>query len=447
MTIRYILALSLIACVLLAAFFTVNKQISLNEKDAYLVNISGQQRMLSQRIALMAREVYHAPSKAMADELHQKMQSVTKRMMDNHIKLVSGDLGDEGSYELSDTIRSKYYGYMSLDTRVRKYVLMAKQFIELYDTGGLEAVRDSTMMPDIVAIARNGLLGDLNEVVGIYEAEAQAKIQRFRTIEMFILSFGLLTLMIEVLFIFRPMVRGITDNVGELDRANTELLEYSYRISHDLLAPVKSSIGLVNVAEKGLDQDKKHVVKASLGHIQKSMTRLQSLVEDITNLNKMKMNDIQPEAVHLGKMIDELIIAASELRGAASIDVQKDIRVKELITVKRVYIQQCLDNLFSNAVKYFDMHEGLPFIRVEAGIDGDECVIGIIDNGIGIPEEYRDQVFGMFKRFHPKVSFGNGLGLYLVKQNIQSIGGSVEYTPLDSGSKFTLRFPVTIKAS
>ena len=69
------------------------------------------------------------------------------------------------------------------------------------------------------------------------------------------------------------------------------------------------------------------------------------------------------------------------------------------------------------------------------------CEVCVRDNGLGIDEKYRDKVFGMFQRFHPKVSFGSGLGLYIVLQNVKAIEGEIVYKPLEQGSEFIVTFP------
>ena len=67
--------------------------------------------------------------------------------------------------------------------------------------------------------------------------------------------------------------------------------------------------------------------------------------------------------------------------------------------------------------------------------------ISVRDNGIGISKKHQSEVFSMFKRFHPKVSFGSGLGLYLVKKNMKAMDGEVHCKALEDGTNFSLSFP------
>ena len=92
LTFRYIIALSLIAIVITSAYFILHQQLKVNKKDAYLINVSGMQRMLSQRIALFAHEINHSKNEAKASIYEQKMAKAVDRMLSNHKELTTGQL-------------------------------------------------------------------------------------------------------------------------------------------------------------------------------------------------------------------------------------------------------------------------------------------------------------------------------------------------------------------
>ncbi|MEM7650822.1 MAG: ATP-binding protein [Pseudomonadota bacterium] len=435
------MAMLLIACVLVGSFAVLVKQISYNEKDAYIINISGMQRMLSQRTALMAREIYHANTPEEAALYANKMRAVTDKMRDNHERLSTGNLKEFGSYKLSPQIQDMYFGETALAKRVDLYIGKAEVFLKTYDEGGLEAVQQNEIVNEIVKIARNGLLRDLNAIVFQYETEAQDKVLHSKKLQTIFLSIGLITVLIVILFIFRPMVKRIVSNIDELEHLNKELLEFSYRISHDLRAPIVSSLGLIGLSKRSLDEGETDTVIGAIPHIEKSLTKLENLIEGVIMLTKMKMSEIKTEEVDVKEMITEIIEKVSSLPHAEKIDFQTDIQISEAIHVQKLFVNQTLENFISNAVKYADPDEKAPFVKTVAKIENGECTFSVEDNGLGVPEEYRDQLFGMFKRFHTKVSFGSGLGLYLVKQNAVSLGGDAFFTPMEKGSKFTLKFP------
>ena len=397
--------------------------------------------MLSQRIALFSREIYHAETEADAALLAKKMRKVTNRMVENHAILTTGDLDDDTTYDLDPQIVDIYFGERNMDVRVRSYTDLAQKFLNTYETAGQDAVRNTDTMERIVSIARNGLLADLDEIVSAYQAWAEMRVERFERLELVIICIAFLLLLLEVLLIFRPMVRSVVRSISELELANAELMEFSYRISHDLRAPIVSSLGLVRTSKNMLGDGKVDVVAKSLDHIEKSMIKLEGLIEDILNLTKMKLSEIQHEAVHVNQMLQDCIEKLDNIEHFEDIDFEMDIDVADTIITKKTVLEQVFSNLLSNAIKYSDPEKEQSFIKVKAATENGYHVFRIEDNGLGIPEEFHGQVFGMFKRFHPRRSFGSGLGLYLVRQNVAGLGGDIRYIPLQDGTAFEFSFP------
>ena len=99
-----------------------------------------------------------------------------------------------------------------------------------------------------------------------------------------------------------------------------------------------------------------------------------------------------------------------------------------------------LENLISNAIKYSDQSKDRPSISITYTRNDKDVTFSVEDNGIGIPKEHQSKMFGMFNRFHPKVAFGSGLGMYLMKKSAKTIGAALSYEDTGSGSKFTLTF-------
>ena len=441
LTFRYAIALISIACVLFVSYGMIFKQVKLNEKDAYLINISGMQRMLSQRTALMALQVSNAQDDNESDMYAAKMKVATDRMRRNHEELVSGDLREHGSYILIPALQQKYFGEDALAQDIDSYLAMLDSFLNLYNGRGLAGVQSVDFAEEIVDEASNGLLSRLNDVVSVYEKAAEQKVARFRQIETIVLIVGLSVLVFEVLFIFRPMVSSVTRSIEALEIANAELTEFSYRISHDLKAPIVSSRGLADAGANAIEKGDYTIAAHAMEHIKKSMLKLEALVGDVLNLTERKLTDAPTEDVDVSEMLDEIMSKISNLPTAKGIDFQIDLDFSQTLNVKRVYLQQTMENFISNAIKYSDPDKDNSFIKITGHLKRGICTLRVTDNGIGIPEMYREQLFGMFKRFHPKHSFGSGLGLYLVKQNALALGGNVNYEPTDDGSCFSVSFP------
>ena len=171
-----------------------------------------------------------------------------------------------------------------------------------------------------------------------------------------------------------------------------------------------------------------------------SLARLEVLIDEILNLTKIA--NLQEENVQIA--VKDIILESCErasviddfLRINIDVDIPEDVRI---LNQARCF-QTVTDNLISNAVKYQDKTIESSFLQISYGkVEGGHKLV-FEDNGIGIPTQHQDKLFTMFKRFHPRTSFGSGLGLYLVKKSISKMGAEIEFHSTDEGSVFTLIF-------
>jgi signal transduction histidine kinase len=106
-----------------------------------------------------------------------------------------------------------------------------------------------------------------------------------------------------------------------------------------------------------------------------------------------------------------------------------------------------LNNLLSNSIKYHDENKQDRYIEVRTTDSGNECVITVEDNGIGITREFHDRIFNMFFRASEK-SVGSGLGLYIARETVQKLNGAITYTsPEGAGSAFRVTIPCEVRVS
>lgn len=113
----------------------------------------------------------------------------------------------------------------------------------------------------------------------------------------------------------------------------------------------------------------------------------------------------------------------------------------EEIYSDNVFIKIIINNLISNAFRYSDPTKEFQFIKVKVLNEGDNLIFKIEDNGIGISKEFHQKVFGMFYILDSSKR-GTGLGLYIIKQSVEKLGGTVQLdSDLGQGSKFTITLP------
>lgn len=119
--------------------------------------------------------------------------------------------------------------------------------------------------------------------------------------------------------------------------------------------------------------------------------------------------------------------------------IEKSISFSKPLLTKKSRFMLIVENLLSNAIKYQDIEKQHSYIKIKAYQKSNSFLFEVHDNGLGIPEKQKDNLFKMFKRFHPKVSFGTGLGLYMIKKSADIIGGDIDYKDSREGSIFTLK--------
>lgn len=430
LTLRYASALSLIAIVLVGAWFILQQQLKRNELDAWLINTAGQQRMLSQRIALLSDELVASVDAAERARLADALQAAIDRMRDNHASLA----GDRGAWARTPGIQSWYDGPEGLDARVGAYTGQAQDFLDGVLRG--DAV---TEHPDaLIDTAVNSLLEPLDRVVGMYQRESEAKLASFSRLETAVLAIGLAVIALEALLIFRPMVQRIDRTVRSLEQVNNELREFSVRISHDLRAPIASAVGLVGIARDANEDGDADMARNSLDRVDNAMRSLDRLIGDIIDV--ARGGEPGPsEPVDVAALIEGVVERLSGMPGRERIDVTTEVALADPVLTSRTELQQIVENLVSNAIKYTDADS--PRVAIEVLERNGEVVVAVRDNGRGIDPRHRAELFGMFKRFHRERAPGSGLGLYLSRKLARSLGGDLSYSPLAPGSEFALTLP------
>lgn len=229
---------------------------------------------------------------------------------------------------------------------------------------------------------------------------------------------------------------------GELLAANAELEEFAYRTSHDLRSPLVSSVELLNLTRRFYEEGDTEQALVSLTMAQEGLRRLDALVQSILQLTRTKKVEEERTPVDFVELVDNALQKMSHIPGYARLRVQTEIDSPCEIRVMRSRMELIAENLISNAIKYQDPAQDDPFIRIAARIEDRRFVFTVEDNGLGVPEDQQDNLFSMFKRLHSGVSFGSGLGLYMVKKSAEVLGGSVHYKPGAQGACFQFEMPL-----
>ncbi len=249
---------------------------------------------------------------------------------------------------------------------------------------------------------------------------------------------------ISVFGIFQDITK-IKKTEDALRKANDELEEFTYRTSHDLRSPLISASKLLGIIEEKLgDGDVKKALEY-LSPVRTSLDNLESLVTDILRLTRLNHSESELSLVDIKGFIDSLINKFDYIESFQQVEFSIIAEFEHEIAISKAHMTVILENLISNAIKYYDPEKQENYVDINISKIDDCLRIRMRDNGIGFPKTAREKKFKMFNRFHPRVSTGSGLGLYMAQKSAFKLGGKIEYQPLDEGSEFNVVLPLVKK--
>ena len=218
----------------------------------------------------------------------------------------------------------------------------------------------------------------------------------------------------------------------ELRDRNQELNDFVYKVSHDLRAPLNSIRGLITLSKlEGTDYTDK---------IEERINYLDSFIRDILSHSRNINVAIIIEKVDLAKMTQDWFDELEHVEQSHPIEKELIIEGVEFFS-DRIRLSEIIRNLVSNAIKYHDKNKDRMYIRVTGRITKDKAEIYFEDNGIGIRKEFVKDIFKMFYRA-TDTSEGTGIGLYIVKQAVAKLNGTIEVESTHGvGSTFKLVLP------
>jgi diguanylate cyclase (GGDEF)-like protein len=217
LTTYYLTALLILAVLTICSHLVLDHVLRTNAGSAAVVNTSGRQRMLSQRIAGMAAQYRLGDQSARAELL-----SAADALEAAHTKLLREDQASRSRDIYTRQLHALYFeGPHPLDTVVHQYVLDARRFAAMSPTDPAA----SGLLARIFAESRAPLLTSLNQAVQLHQLEGERRLAQLERLQWIILIVVLLTLLLEALTIFRPMIGRITRYMSEvLHLATTDML-------------------------------------------------------------------------------------------------------------------------------------------------------------------------------------------------------------------------------
>ncbi|MEQ9287445.1 MAG: two-component regulator propeller domain-containing protein [Cyclobacteriaceae bacterium] len=245
-------------------------------------------------------------------------------------------------------------------------------------------------------------------------------------------------LAVILLLIYKWRVRDITGRNQALGKINSELDRFVYSASHDLRAPLSSTISLASIARMETSPERKDEY---ISLMEGCMNKMDQFISDIIDFSRNKNQEVRPEEFDIGQLISEIFDNLKYLDRAESVKAEIDIKGNSLVFSDKLRVKMVLSNLIANAIIYSSPERPDPFVNVQVEQTNASIGIKIMDNGIGIPAAEKPKVFNMFYRANDQ-SKGSGLGLYIVKESVEKLSGTIQLTSEEGkGTTFHIKIP------
>ena len=454
---RYALALSLIALVITSCFIVSEINTYHAEEGAIAINISGRQRMLSQRIALFSN-AYIAEIRdagVQANEFQSQLQQSRDLFKTSHNALINGDKTMHLSGKAGKIAYHLYFEEPHrLDQLVRDYI------------AHVDVILSAVPLPEkeeaLIAInhmAKQHLLGLLNAVVKEIELYDRQQTQYYVLIERVSYALALFILLMEAIFIFWPTHRYIMqawedrERVREVEKekevaveASQAKSEFLANMSHELRTPLNSILGMLQLMDrKQLSPE----VNEKFDLINTSSQNLLEIVNDILDLSKIEANqvDLECKAFDVSGMVDQTVRALLPIAEEKGLQLNLEMaKTPVFVMGDSLRFGRIMTNLVGNALRY--TIEG----HVSVQVDYDHPAEGktvicctVQDSGIGIAEDKLETIFDKFSQADLSTTRrfgGTGLGLTITRELISLMQGEIGVESIEGeGSTFRFRVP------
>jgi PAS domain S-box-containing protein len=222
----------------------------------------------------------------------------------------------------------------------------------------------------------------------------------------------------------------------DLIQRNKDLEQFAYIISHNLRGPVSNIIGCTEIlTDQKLDDDSK---KSIIQGLSISVKKLDGVISDLNHILQIK-HDIgeKKELINFSCLVDDIKVSIANLIEKEQVSIITNFEeVDEFLTLK-TYMYSIFYNLISNSIKY-RRADVSPVIEISTRLLKDKIEISFEDNGMGIDMKKKEQVFGLYKRFHNHKE-GKGMGLFMVKTQVETLGGKINVqSEINKGTVFTI---------
>jgi PAS domain S-box-containing protein len=226
---------------------------------------------------------------------------------------------------------------------------------------------------------------------------------------------------------------------ADLIQRNLNLEQFTFIVSHNLRGPTANIIGFNEfLQDENISLKEQKELQQGLS---KSVKALDAVIKDLNNILQIKSEvNEKKEIIAFSKIVDDTIASIADIIDKHDARVTADFSEVDEIYSLKIYLASIFYNLISNSIKYCKPNEK-PLIEIKSRKENDKIILTFKDNGLGIDlKKQGAKIFGLYNRFHSHVE-GKGMGLYMVKTQVESLGGKISITSqVNTGTEFTIEF-------
>lgn len=236
------------------------------------------------------------------------------------------------------------------------------------------------------------------------------------------------------------VVNKLMDLVEDVNQKNEKLYHFSNQLVDGVGVPLRQLTVFSDLLIDDIENKDCDALREKYHYIHEACGKLKCLTEDIFDISQADLIHESSCGLDFKKIVDA-VIADAQKYNEHNVKLNAVVEEDILFFSQEIRVKQVIHHLVSNSIKYANLEQATPFVKIEVqeGLDG--VCISVQDNGLGIAEKDQENLFNAFSRFHTDVAQGSGLGMTVVKKHIDSMNGEIQVKSSPQGTTFLVTLP------